>query len=109
MWAHCVCPTDSLTWDDVCQLWDNGVYTAEDVKIIATLYFEGAELSAVQDVIEKVENESQTLEALSPDPWDYDIQPAPLNIDIGTFRCPEPKGMQNFLEPERNDPRHRLH
>jgi len=86
-------------------LWDNGVYTAEDVKIIAPLYFEGAELSAVLDVIEKVETESQTLETMNPDPW----EPAAMNIDMGTFRCPEPKGMHNFLKPERDDPWHRLH
>ena len=67
MWAHCVCPTDSLTWDDVCQLWDNGVYTADDMKIIAALYFAGAELSAVLKVIEKVENDTRSLEPMSTD------------------------------------------
>ena len=91
MWAHCACSTDSLTWDDVCQLWDNGVYNAKEVKIIATLYFDGAELSAVLDVIENVENESQTLEAMNTDTrnvsWDSDIQPAATNIDIGIARA----------------------
>jgi hypothetical protein len=62
MWTHCVRPTESLTWDDVCQLWDNGVHTAEDIKNIASLYFEGPELSAVREVIEKVESDSHTLE-----------------------------------------------
>jgi hypothetical protein len=109
MWAHCVCPTDSLTWDDVCQLWDDGVYNAEEVKIIAPLYFDGAELSAVLDVIEIVENESQTLETMNTDPWDYDIQPAAMNIDIGIFKCTEPKRKQNFLEPDRDNPWRGLH
>jgi hypothetical protein len=59
MWTHCVRPTESLTWDDVCQLWDNGVYTAQDIKNIAPLYFEGPELSAVLEVVEKVENDSR--------------------------------------------------
>jgi hypothetical protein len=61
-WTHCTYPTESLTWDDVCQLWDNGVHTAEDIKNIASLYFEGPELSAVREVIEKVESDSHTLE-----------------------------------------------
>ena len=53
-----VCRTESLTWDDVCQLWDSDVITAEDVRNIAPLYFEKAELTAVLEVIEKVENDS---------------------------------------------------
>ena len=52
--------TESLTWDDVCQLWDSDVITAEDIKNIAPLYFEKAELTAVLEVIEKVENDSYT-------------------------------------------------
>jgi hypothetical protein len=78
MGVHCAYPAESLTWDDVCQLWDNGVYTAEEVKSIATLYFEGAELTAVIEVIENVENESQTLEAMNTDP-DYIKPGAPAN------------------------------
>ena len=56
MYARCISPTEGLTWDDVCQLWDDGVYTADDVKKIAALYFEGAELSAVLEVVEKVQH-----------------------------------------------------
>jgi hypothetical protein len=109
MCVHCVYPAESLTWDEVCELWDNGVYNAKDVKIIASLYFDGAELSAVLDVIESVENESQTLEAMNTDPWDYDLQLAAMNIDIGIFKCTEPKSMQNLLEPDRDNPWHGLH
>src|SRR5262245_10079440 len=76
-----ICPTEGLTWDDVCELWDNGVLTAEDIKSIAPLYFEGAELSAVLEVVEKVENDSHVPETLSTDPGDY--HPAAMTIDIG--------------------------
>ena len=70
MYTYCICPTESesSTWDDVCQLWDNGVYTAEDIKNIAPLYFDEAELSAVLEVVEKVENDSHTLETMNTDP-----------------------------------------
>src|SRR5215813_600965 len=51
MCIHWLCPTEGLTWDDVCQLWDNGAFTAEDIRNIAPLYFEGAELSAVLEVV----------------------------------------------------------
>ena len=80
MYAHFVWPADSLTWDDVCQLWDNGVYTAEDVKSIAPLFFDNAELSAVLDVIESVENESQAPEAMNTDPWSYEKEPPATNF-----------------------------
>jgi len=63
MCVHCVLPTEGLTWDDLCELWDLGAYTGDEVKKIATLYYEGAELSAVLEVIEKVENDSPTSEA----------------------------------------------
>jgi hypothetical protein len=113
MCTHCVYPAESLTWDEVCELWDDGVYNAKDVQIIASLYFEGAELSAVRDVIENVENESQALEAMNTDPWDdpwdYDIQPAAMSIDNGMFECAEPRSMLNLLEPDRNNPWHGLH
>ena len=111
MCVHCVHPAESLTWDEVCELWDNGVYNAKDVKLIASLYFDGAELSAVLDVIEnvEVENESQALEAMNADSWGYDVQPAAMNIDIGMFKCTEPTSMQNLLEPDRNNPWHGLH
>jgi hypothetical protein len=62
-----VCPTESLTWDDVCQLWDNGVFTAEDTRNIAPLYFEKAELTAVLEVIKKVENGCYTPETMNTD------------------------------------------
>src|SRR5262245_49608931 len=77
MCAHRVSPTDSLTWDDVCQLWDNGFYTVEDIKSIATLYFDGTELPAVLEVIENVEIDSQMLEAIDTD-IGIDMQPAEI-------------------------------
>ena len=109
MCVHCVYPAESLTWDDVCQLWDNGVYTAEEVKSIATLYFDGAELSAVVEVIENVDNESQTLEAMSTYPGDWDMQPAAMNIYIEAFEYIEFENVQNFLEPDRDNPWRGLH
>jgi hypothetical protein len=39
-------------------LWDVGIYTAEEMGRIASLYFEGPELRAVLKVIEKVEMDS---------------------------------------------------
>jgi hypothetical protein len=107
MCAHRVSPTDSLTWDDVCQLWDNGVYNAGDVKSIAPLYFDGAELSAVLDVIENVENESQTLEAIYTADWD--MQSAAIYISVGISECTGFESMQTFLEPDRDNPWRGLH
>src|SRR5262245_33973200 len=109
MRAYSVYPTDSLTWDDVCQLWDNGFYTTEDVKSIATLYFDSTELPVVLGVIEDVENESQTLDAMSTDPEDRDMQPAAMNIYIGILEEPEPDGIHIFLEPDRDNPWRGLH
>jgi hypothetical protein len=108
MCAHRVSPTDSLTWDDVCQLWDNGFYTVEDVKSIATLYFDGTELPAVLDVIENVEIDSQTLEAINTDPGN-DVQPAAMDIFIGAFENVEFEIAHNFLEPDRANPWRGLH
>ena len=67
MHAHCLRPTERLTWDDVCELWDDGVFTAEEAERIATLFFCGVELRAVLKVIEKVENDSRPLEAMNRD------------------------------------------
>src|SRR5262245_54096367 len=67
MCNQCISPTEGLTWDDLCELWDNGVYTTDDIKNIAPLYFEGAELSAVLDVIETVENDSHAPQARATD------------------------------------------
>jgi hypothetical protein len=109
MCAHRVSPTDSLTWDDVCQLWDNGFYTVEDVESIAPLYFDGAELSAVLDVIETVENESQALEVIYTGPGDWDMQPAAIKISIGISECTGFESVQTFLEPDRDNPWRGLH
>jgi len=76
-----ICPAEGLTWDDVCQLWDQGVYTADDMKIIAALYFEAAELSAVLEVIEKVENDLRMLETMNTDSGDH--HPAAMKSCIG--------------------------
>jgi hypothetical protein len=71
------------------------------------LYFDGAELSAVVEVIENVENESQTLEAMDPGGWD--MQPAAMNIYIGALECIDFESVQNFLEPDRHNPWRGLH
>jgi len=46
------------------------VYSTEDVKNIAPLFFEEPELSAVLEVIEKVEIDSHTSRAWKTDPGD---------------------------------------
>jgi hypothetical protein len=94
-----ICPTEGLTWDDVCQLWDNGVYTADDMKIIAALYFAGAELAAVLKVIEKVETDSQALEAVTTDPGEYPSHPAAM-IHIGGSKSLRVEDAQNLLEAD---------
>jgi hypothetical protein len=91
-----ICPTEGLTWDDVCELWDNGVYTAKDIKSIAPLYFEGTELSAVLEVVEKVENDSHALKTMSADPEDYHT--AAMRIDIGASKHVE--SVQDSLEAD---------
>jgi len=91
-------PAESLTWDDVCQLWDNGVYTANDIKNIATLYFEGAELSAVLEVIEKVENDSHPQGTMNPDPRIHLRHPPAMDICTRVPRDLGFEGMQNVLE-----------
>ena len=83
IYARCVSPTEGLTWDDVCQLWDDGAYTADDIKRIAHLYFEGAELSAVLEVVDKVEDDSHTLETMNADSGDYLKHPAAMRMCIG--------------------------
>ena len=70
MYTHGLSPNQGLTWDDLCELWDNGVYSTEDVKNIAPLFFEEPELSAVLEVIEKVEIDSHTSRAWKTDPGD---------------------------------------
>jgi hypothetical protein len=65
MYTHRLHPTECLTWDDVCELWDGGVFTAKEIKKIASLYFEGTELSAVREVIEKMENDSHAKETIN--------------------------------------------
>jgi hypothetical protein len=89
-----ICPTEGLTWDDVCQLWDNGVYTAKDIRNIASLYFEGAELSAVLEVIEKVENDSHTPGTMNTDPGIHLRHPPAMNI------CDSPSASgRSYFEP----------
>ena len=73
--AHCIRPTERLTWDDVCELWDDGVFAAEEMEKIATLFFGGAELRAVLKVIEKVENDPRSLEIMNTNPEDYPKRP----------------------------------
>ena len=68
MCTHCTSPAECVTWDDVCEWWDNGVYTTEDVRLIAYAYFEGAELSAVLEEIEKVASHSDASPVKKADP-----------------------------------------
>jgi hypothetical protein len=103
MRTHCVYPTDSLTWDDVCQLWDSGFYTAEDVKSIATLYFDSAELSAVLEVIENVDNDSQVLVTINIAPGND------MSILIGAFDCLEFENVHILMEPDCDNPWRVLH
>ena len=46
-------------------LWDNGVYNTEEIKSIASLFFDGANLRAVLKVVENVENGSHSPAATS--------------------------------------------
>jgi hypothetical protein len=100
MYARCMSPTEELTWDDVCELWDEGVYTADDVKKIAPLYFEGAELSAVLEVVEKVDDESATLEAMNPDSEDYLKHFATMKMCVEISNDLEFEHEQNLLEAD---------
>ena len=68
MCSHRLLLKESLTWDDVCELWDGGIYTAEEMERIACLYFEGSELRAVLKVIEKVEKDSSPPRTIKPGP-----------------------------------------
>jgi len=81
-------------------LWDNGVYTAEDIKIIASLYFEGPELSAVLEVVEKVENDSRMPETMNTDSEDYQRDCAAMNTCIGVSKYPGFEGVPNLLEAD---------
>jgi hypothetical protein len=57
-------------------LWDNGAYTAEEIKRIASLYFEATELFAVLEVIEKIQNDTHTMETIDADLEDCLKHPA---------------------------------
>jgi hypothetical protein len=52
-------------------LWDNGVYDAEEIKSIASLFFDGANLRAVLKIIEKVEKGSHSPGTTSRDAWGH--------------------------------------
>jgi hypothetical protein len=103
MRAYCVYPTDSLTWDDVCQLWDDGFYTTEDVKSIATLYFDDAELHAVLEVIENVDNDSPLLVTINIAPGDD------ISIFNGAFDCLEFENIHILMDPDCDKPWRVLH
>jgi len=96
MYARCISPTEGLTWDDVCLLWDDGVYTADDVKKIAPLYFEGAELSDVLEVVQNVEDDSPAPETMNADSGAYLSHPAAMTMYIGVSSYFE--RVQNLLE-----------
>ena len=95
-----ICPTESLTWDDVCQLWDNGVFTAEDIKNIAPLYFQKAELTAVLEVIGKVENDSYTPETMNTKRGDYLRHPAAMKVCIGVLKYLGFEGVRKLLDAD---------
>ena len=99
-----ICLTESLTWDDACQLWDNGALTAEDIKNIAPLYFEKAELIAVLEVIEKVENDSYTPETMNTKRGDYLRHPAAMKVCIGVSKYLEFEGVQKLLDADCDTP-----
>ena|SRR5689334_23022911 len=100
IYARCTSPTEGLTWDDVCELWDDGVYTADDVKKIAPLYFEGAELSAVLEVVAKVDAESATPETMNTDSGDPLKHPATMKMCIGVANDLGFERRQNLLEAD---------
>jgi len=102
--TYLACPTQTLTWDDVCQLWDNGVFTVEDVKNIAPLYFEKAELFAALEVIEKVENESYTPETMNTDRWNYLTDPASIKVCVGVSNYLEFEGVHKLLDADCDTP-----
>jgi len=99
-----ICPTESLTWDDVCQLWDNGVFTAEDIKNIAPLYFEKAELTAVLEVIEKVENDFYTPETTNTNRGDCLRHPVAIKVCIGVSKYLGFEGGKMLLDADCDTP-----
>jgi hypothetical protein len=118
MRTHYVHPTDSLTWDDVCQLWDDGFYSTEDVKRIATLYFDDAELTAVLEVIENVDNDSPLLVTINIAPGDdmgivigaFDcLEFECLELEYLEFECLEFENVHILMEPDCDHPRRVLH
>ena|SRR5689334_1258064 len=114
----CVYPTDSLTWDDVCQLWDDGFYTTEDVKSIATLYFDGAELPAVLEIIENVDNDPQVSVTITMAPGDdmsifigaFDcLESECSEFECSEFECSEFENVHILMEPDCDKPSRVLH
>ena len=104
MSTYRICLTESLTWDDACQLWDNGALTAEDIKNIAPLYFEKAELIAVLEVIEKVENDSYTPETTNTKRGDYLRHPAAMKVCIGVSKHLGFEGVRKLLDADCDTP-----
>jgi hypothetical protein len=80
------------------------VYTATDIKNIASLYFEGAELSAVLEVIEKVEDDSHAPETMNTDPGDPGDHPPAINICLGVSKDLGSEGLRNSLETDCDSP-----
>jgi len=103
MYTFCIYATEGLTWDDVCQLWDDGVYTAEDIKRIALLYFDGAELFAVLEVVEKVEKDSCPVEEMNLDTEDYHPAAA-MWISVGVSEYLGFEGVQSPTETDHDAP-----
>jgi len=80
------------------------VFTAKDVKKIAPLYFEKAELTAVLEVIEKVENESYTPETMDTGRRNYLRHPAAMKVCIGVFKYLGFEGVKKLLDAGRDSP-----
>ena len=76
------------------------MFTAEDVKNIAPLYFEKAELTAVLEVIEKVENDSYTPEPMDTDRRNYLRHPAAMKVCIGVSKYLGFEGVQKLLDAD---------
>jgi len=80
------------------------VFTAEDIKSIAHLYFEKAELTAVLEVIEKVENDSYTPETMNPDRRNYLRHPDAMKVCIGVLKYLGFEGVKKLLDADCDTP-----
>jgi hypothetical protein len=80
------------------------VFTAEDIKNIAPLYFEKAELIAVLEVIEKVENDFYTPETTNTNRGVCFRHPAAMKVCIGASKYLRFEGGKILLGADRDTP-----